>query len=273
MKFGLTMFLTDEGIRPAALGRALEERGFESVFVPEHSHIPLAQSSGVPGDYSRSLDLFVSLTELASATTTLVLGTGVMLLAQRDVIHTAKQVASVDLVSDGRFLMGIGVGWHHQEMANHGVNPHTRGRLMDEQILALKQIWTNDAAEFHGTHIDFEPILAWPKPVQRPHPPIYIAGESEAALRRLVRHGDGWLPRDGLTSPQQIIEIRTWLAAHGRTGVPVSIFGADVDPRTLDGYVEAGAERAIFRLDAAPESMILHSLDTLAAVIERYQQP
>ncbi|MDT7575898.1 MAG: hypothetical protein QOH17_2231, partial [Pseudonocardiales bacterium] len=183
MKFGIATFITDEGIRPAALGRALEERDFSSLFIAEHSHIPAGRESPYPGGgelprrYYRTLDPFVALAAVASVTSRLVLGTGIALLPQRDVIHTANEVASLDLVSDGRVAFGVGVGWNREEMRNHGTDPATRGALMDEQLAALKQIWTQDQAEFHGKHVDFDPIFLWPKPVQQPHPPIYLGGE------------------------------------------------------------------------------------------------
>jgi len=182
MRFGISTFITDEGIRPDVLGRALEERGFSSLFLAEHSHIPVRRESPYPGGgelprkYYRTLDPFVALTAAAVVTSRLVLGTGIALLPQRDVIHTAKQVASLDLVSGGRVVFGVGVGWNREEMRNHGTDPATRGALMDEQLAALTRIWTADRAEFHGEHVDFDPIHSWPKPVQRPRPPIYIGG-------------------------------------------------------------------------------------------------
>lgn len=189
MKFGVATFVTDEGIGPGLLGKELESRGFDSVFLAEHSHIPVNRASAYPGGgdlsrkYCRTLDPFIALTAMASTTTNLLLGTGVALLPQRDVIHTAKEVASVDLVSAGRMMFGVGVGWNREEMRNHGTDPSTRGALTDEVLGALTEIWARDEAEFHGEFIDFDPIYAWPKPVQRPHPPIFIGGESDAAAR------------------------------------------------------------------------------------------
>src|SRR5689334_8616975 len=247
MRFGIATFITDEGIRPDVLGRALEERGFRSLFIAEHSHIPVLRESPYPGGgelprkYYLTLDPFVALTAVAAVTTRLVLGTGIALLPQRDVIHTAKQVASLDLVSDGRAAFGVGVGWNREEMRNHGTDPATRGALMDEQLAALIQIWTTEQAEYHGEHVDFDPIHLWPKPVQQPHPPIYIGGESPAALRRLASCGDGWLPR-GRTPPSEITRVREWLAGRGREDVRFTVFGADADDRGLDGFAEAGVE-------------------------------
>jgi probable F420-dependent oxidoreductase len=271
MRFGVATFITDYGIRPDGLGRALEERGFDSLFIAEHSHIPVSRESPwpeggeLPRRYYRTLDPFVALTAVAAVTTRLVLGTGIALLPQRDVIHTAKQVASLDLVSDGRFAFGVGVGWNREEMRNHGTDPTTRGALIDEQLAALKQIWTTEQAEYHGEHVDFDPIYLWPKPVQQPHPPIYLGGESAAALRRLATYGDAWLPR-AHTAPEEIVRVRKWLAEQGRDGVPFTVFAADTDERRLAGYVDAGVDEITLMLDTLPEAETLRALDELTAV-------
>jgi probable F420-dependent oxidoreductase len=271
MKFGVATFITDDGIRPDVLGRALEERGFNSLFIAEHSHIPVSRESPwpeggeLPRRYYRTLDPFVALTAVAAVTTRLVLGTGIALLPQRDVIHTAKQVASLDVVSDGRFAFGVGVGWNREEMRNHGTDPTTRGGRIDEQLAALKQIWTTEQAEYHGEHVDFDPIFLWPKPVQQPHPPIYLGGESAAALRRLATYGDAWLPR-AHTAPEEIVRVRKWLAEQGRDGVPFTVFAADTDERRLAGYVDAGVDEITLMLDTLPEAETLRALDELTAV-------
>ena len=271
MRFGIATFITDDGIRPAVLGRALEERGFSSLFIAEHSHIPVSRESPYPGGgelparYYRTLDPFVALAAAASVTSRLVLGTGIALLPQRDVIHTANEVASLDVVSGGRAAFGVGVGWNREEMRNHGTDPTTRGALMDEQLAALKQIWTTEQAEFHGEHVDFDPIYLWPKPVQQPHVPIYIGGESPAALRRLAAYGDGWLPRGG-TPPEEITRVRGWLAEQGRTDVPFVVFAAGTDEEQLAGFAEAGVDEITLTLDTLPEDESLRALDALAAV-------
>ena len=271
VKFGVATFVTDEGIRPGALGRALEERGFDSVFLAEHSHIPASRESPYPGGgdlpriYYRTLDPFVALAAMAETTTDLLLGTGIALLPQRDVLHTAKQVASLDLVSDGRVQFGVGAGWNREEMANHGVDPRRRGKLMDEQLGALARLWTAEQAEFHGEQVSFDPVFSWPKPVQRPHPPIYLGGESEAALNRLVSYGDAWLPRAD-TSVEELGRVRSWLAEQGRTDVPFTVFGVGPDRDTLRAYAEAGVERVAFMLDTLPEDGTLAALDELAGV-------
>ena len=271
MKFGIATFITDESIRPDVLGPALEERGFHSLFIAEHSHIPVSRDSPYPAGgelprrYYRTLDPFVALSAVAAVTSRLVLGTGIALLPQRDVIHTAKEVASLDLVSQGRVAFGVGVGWNREEMRNHGTDPATRGARVDEQLAALTRIWTNDQAEFHGRHIDFDPIFAWPKPVQQPHPPIYLGGESPAALRRLATYGDAWLPR-AHTAPAEIRRVREWLAEQGRTGVPFTIFAAGTDAAALAGYAEAGVDEVTLNLDSLDEAGTLRALDQLAEV-------
>jgi probable F420-dependent oxidoreductase len=271
MRFGIATFITDESIRPDVLGPALEERGFHSLFIAEHSHIPVSRDSPYPAGgelprrYYRTLDPFVALSAVASVTSRLVLGTGIVLLPQRDVIHTAKEVASLDLVSRGRVAFGVGIGWNREEMRNHGTDPATRGARVDEQLAALKQIWTNDRAEFHGRQIDFDPIFAWPKPVQQPHPPIYLGGESPAALRRLATYGDAWLPR-AHTDPAEIRRVREWLAEQGRTDVPFTIFAAGTDPAALAGYAEAGVDEVTLNLDSLDEAGTMRALDRLAEV-------
>jgi probable F420-dependent oxidoreductase len=269
MKYGIATFLTDEGISPLALGPALEDRGFDSVFLAEHSHIPVSRESRYPsgGDlprkYYRTLDPFVALTALAAVTRNLLVGTGIALLPQRDVIHLAKEAASLDLVSSGRLQLGVGVGWNREEMANHGTDPRTRGALMDEMLAALAQIWTNDEAEFHGRYVNFDPIFAWPKPLQNPYPPIYVGGESDAALTRLARFGDAWFPRSN-TPPEKLRQVREWLIEQGRPDVPFTIFGAGKDPAKLAGYADGGVERITFLLETLPESETLAELDVLA---------
>jgi probable F420-dependent oxidoreductase len=271
MKFGIATFVTDEGIRPGRLGAALEERGFDSVWLAEHSHIPTSRESPYPGGgdlprvYYRTLDPFVALGAMAETTTDLLLGTGIALMPQRDVIHTAKQSASVDLISGGRLMFGVGAGWNREEMRNHGVDPTKRGKLMTEQLRALTALWTEDEAEFHGDHVDIERSFCWPKPVRTPHPPIYLGGESEAALTRLAEVGDGWLPR-GHATFDEIKEVRADLAGRGKPDVPTTVFGAPADPDAIAGYADAGVERVTFMLPTQPEQETLTTLDELAEV-------
>ncbi|MDD7939142.1 LLM class F420-dependent oxidoreductase [Actinomycetospora lutea] len=268
MKYGVVLFATDETIAPAVLGPALEERGFDALFVPEHSHIPVRRESPAPdgGDlprhFLRTIDVFVTLAVVAATTTRLGLGTGVALPAERDVIHTAKQVASLDLVSGGRALFGVGVGWNREEAADHGIDPRRRGKVLDEKLAAMARIWTEEQAEFHGEYVDFDPMWCWPKPVQSPHPPIYVGGESDAALRRLRDHGDAWL-RDRFDL-ETFRRVRSWLADEGRPDVPFTAFGADPDTFDPTGLDEVGVDRVAFWVDPVAERDVLHRLDAIA---------
>src|SRR5438552_3822255 len=200
MQIGAAMFFTDYSMSSVELARAAEERGFESVWAPEHSHIPLtrktpfAAGGELPKQYYDVMDPFVSLTAAAVATKNLKLGTGVCLVIQRDTIQTAKLVASLDQVSGGRFLFGIGGGWNQDEMEDHGTVYATRFKKMREQIEAMKAIWTENEAEYHGDIVNFDTMMTWPKPVQKPHPPVIIGGMFPHAARRALRYGDGWIP-------------------------------------------------------------------------------
>ena len=273
MKFGISTFVTDEGIAPAPLARAIEERGFDSLFIAEHTHIPASRKSPYPGGgdlpekYYRTLDPFVTLTAAAGATERLLLGTGVALMIERDTITTAKEIASLDLVSGGRFLFGIGVGWNREEMANHGTDPRTRGKLLDEQIRAMREMWTKEQAEFHGDFVDFDPIYAWPKPVQKPHPPIYVGG-GEAAFARIEEYGDAWLA-NGLP-PEKLEPILEKMRQQTSREVPTTVFGASSKPEALEGYAKLGVERALLMLPTLPERETLQKLDELAEATAAY---
>jgi probable F420-dependent oxidoreductase len=275
MKIGIGAFLTDEGIRPDVLATALEERGFECLLVPEHSHIPVSRESPYPGGgqlphyYARVMHPFVALASAAAATSRLTLGTGIALMTQRDVIYTAKEVASLDLISNGRVLFGVAPGWNREQMRNHGTDPKTRGALLDEQLAALKEIWTKDEAEFHGKFVNFDPIWAWPKPAQQPHPPIYIGGWGPAAVARVREHGDGWLAGPA-PEPAGIRGQLDMLAEHA-PGSPMTVFGADGDDlAVLDGYRDAEIERVAILLEPAPREQTLARLDSLTPLVERY---
>jgi probable F420-dependent oxidoreductase len=270
MKYGISTFVTDEGIPPGPLGRAIEERGFDSLFLAEHTHIPASRRSPYPAGgelpekYYRTLDPFVALTAAACATERLLVGTGVALMVERDPITTAKEVASLDLVSGGRMVFGVGVGWNREEMENHGTDPRTRGRLMDERLRAMRGIWTEEKAEFHGEFVDFDPIFAWPKPVQEPYPPIYIGGGS-AAFGRLAEYGDAWLA-NGLPPAKlepMLAEMREKAGEY-----PVTVFGAASDPEALEGYARLGIERVLLALPTLPEKETLEKLDDLARARE-----
>jgi len=269
MKFGISTFVTDEGIAPGALASAIEERGFDSVFIAEHTHIPLSRKSPwprggeLPRKYYRTLDPFITLTAAATATEHLLLGTGVALIVERDPIITAKEVASLDLVSGGRMIFGIGAGWNREEMENHGTDPSTRGELMNERIRAMIEIWTKDKPEFHGQYVNFDPIGAWPKPVQMPYPPIYVGGGSRA-FDRIAQFGDAWLA-NGLP-PDKVKPMLGELREAAGRDVPVTVFNASSEPENLEAYAQLDVERVLLGLPTLSESETLHRLDELAGV-------
>ncbi|MBT2207913.1 MULTISPECIES: LLM class F420-dependent oxidoreductase [Actinomadura] len=274
MKFGIYTLLTAASIRPEVLARAAEERGFDSLFIAEHSHIPVRRETlwqgraELPDAYYRTLAPFPALAAASAVTSTLLLGTAVALLAQRDPIHTAKEVATLDVLSGGRVILGVGSGWNREEMRNHGTDPRTRGALLNERLAAIKAMWTQDEAEFHGEHVDFDPIHLWPKPERRPHPPIYVGGESDAALDRIARFGDGWLPR-AATTPEEIRRFSARLAERGRPDVPITLAGLGPDAEAVAGLAEAGVERIAFEHPTTSESESLRALDELAAFADR----
>src|SRR5918995_5173149 len=251
MKFGISTFVTDEGIAPGDLAKSIEERGFDSLFIAEHTHIPLSRESPyprggeLPRKYYRTLDPFVALTAAAAETERPLLGTGVALLVERDPIITAKEVASLDLVSGGRAIFGVGVGWNREEMENHGTDPRTRGKLMDERIRAMIEIWTKEEPEFHGRYVDFDPIGIWPKPVQKPYPPIYVGGGSKA-FERIAMFGDAWLA-NGL-SPAKLEPLLGGLREVAGSDVPVTVFNASSEPEDLEAYAQLDVERVLLGL-------------------------
>ncbi len=280
MLFGASMFFTDYSMTPAALGRALEERGFESLWAPEHSHIPASRRTPFPGGtdlpkrYYDAMDPFITLTAAAAATTTLNIGTGVCLLNQRDPIQTAKQVASIDHISAGRFLFGIGVGWNAEEMENHGTVFETRAKLVRERVEAMKLIWTQSKAEYHGEFVNFDPVMAWPKPVQKPHPPIIVGGAFPHAARRALRYGNGWIPiagRGGFDLPNLLQRFRALADELGRdpAEVPLSFFGGIEDLDLLKRNRDLGIARTVISLDSDPADKILPVLDRWAEIIRQ----
>ncbi|HEY7454797.1 MAG TPA: LLM class F420-dependent oxidoreductase [Thermoleophilaceae bacterium] len=275
MDLGLAHFATDYGMDPAELGRKTEERGFESLFFPEHTHIPASREtphpSGqeLPREYSHILDPFVGLTAAAVATERLKVGTGVCLIIERDPIVTAKEVATLDRVSNGRFLFGVGAGWNIEEMRNHGTDPDTRFRRMRESVEAMKAIWTEDEAEYHGRIIDFDPIWSWPKPVQQPHPPVLVGGLGEKVYDRVIAYGDEWIP-NRVVSPEdlgeRITELQRRAEEAGRERIPVTVFGAKGEVRLLERLKAAGVTRSLFYLLPGEPGEIERQLDELAAV-------
>ena len=282
MHFGASMFFTDYSMTSAALAKALEARGFESVWAPEHSHIPLSRRSPWPGgadlpkQYYDVMDPFVTLTAAAAATLTLKVGTGVCLVNQRDPIQTAKLVASIDQVSGGRFLFGIGVGWNAEEMEDHGTVFATRAKLVRERVEAMKAIWTRSKPEYSGEFVNFGPMMVWPKPVQKPHPPVIVGGAYPHGARRAVRYGDGWIPLAGRPGQygdvfETVPKFVALLTEAGRdpASCPVSIFSAPEEADTLKRYRDLGIARVAVSLPAAGEDVVLPILDRWAGLIRQ----
>jgi probable F420-dependent oxidoreductase len=274
VRLGISTFPTEESIAVPALGRALEERGFESLFLPEHTHIPVnpltrTPSGGdVPDEFRRTPDPFVALGAVAACTERLLLGTGICLVVERDPIITAKEVATLDLLSGGRFLFGIGAGWNREEMANHGTDFPRRFELLRERVLAMKELWTRETAEFHGTYVDFDPVWQWPKPVQSPHPPVILAGNGARSIERAADYADGWMPIAGRgDTAEQIDALHKAAADRGRGPIPVTVFGARPKPEMLAELAAAGVERALLALPSAPAADTLRRLDRYAELI------
>jgi len=275
MKFGIATFVDDDTIDPVTLARAIEDRGFASLIVAEHSHIPASRESAYPngGDlppwYYNTLDPFVTLAAAAAVTSTIELFTGVALLIQRDPIHTAKEAASIDLISGGRFTLGVGAGWNLEEMRDHGTDPKTRGARLDESIEAIKELWTEEPAEYHGKFVNFDSSYCRPKPVQKPHPPIYVGGNSDATVKRVVRHGAGWisnpLPRDVLA--ERIGQMRE-AAGHD---VPLAMFGAPVKADYWQAAEALGYGQLGLFLPSVDEGESLRLLDEYATQVAQYR--
>ena len=276
MKFGIAIFPTDYAISMAELAPAVESAGFESLWVAEHSHIPASRQSAwpaggeLPKHYWHSMDPFVALTVAATASKTLRIATGICLVTQRDPIHTAKEVASLDHISNGRFIFGIGAGWNREEMADHGTDFGTRWTLMRERVEAMKAIWTEDGSEYRGDMVSFGPMWSWPKPVQKPHPPVVLGGSGPKILERVVRYGDRWMPNRG-DALRRIPELREMARAAGRGHIPVSYY----PKATAEDIVragEAGVERGIWYVPPDGREAALTRLEELARLIRPYAE-
>jgi probable F420-dependent oxidoreductase len=279
MQFGLSMFITDETIAPVELGRAAEDAGFDSIFVPEHTHIPASRESAWPGgaelprEYSHTLDPFVSLSAIAATTERLRVGTGIALIVERDPIMLAHEAASLDHISGGRFELGIGAGWNLEEMRNHGTDPARRFAVMRERVLAMREIWTHDEASFHGEFADFERIWSWPKPVQSPLP-VWVGGTGPKVLDRVLEYGDGWFPnmRDLDELAARIAELQRRAADAGRERIPVTYFGLrDADDDKLEKMHAAGVDRVLLMLPPADADATLPRIERYAELAARHR--
>jgi probable F420-dependent oxidoreductase len=266
MDIGLALFPTDYTIHPARVARLAEERGFDSLLFPEHTHIPVNRETPYPGggelppEYSHTHDVFVAIAMAAAVTERIKVGTGVCLVIQRDPIITANAVASIDALSDGRLLFGVGAGWNREEMANHGTDPERRFKVMRERIAAMKAIWTEDEAEYHGEFVDFDPIWCWPKPVQKPHPPVLVGGTGENVLDRVIAYGDEWMP-NRVTDPDALGARIEELRERAGRRVPVSVFGAKPDPSFLERLAGVGVDRAYPYLTPREPDAVERQLD------------
>jgi probable F420-dependent oxidoreductase len=273
MDFGIGYFPTHDGIGPGPLARLVEERGQNALFFAEHTHIPASRETPYPsgGDlprkYWHTYDLFVALTAAAAATTTLRVGSGICLLIERDPITTAKEVASVDHLSGGRMEFGVGAGWNREEMRNHGTDPRTRMAVLRERVEAMKQIWTAEEASYAGTHVNFDRIWSYPKPAQRPHPPVLVGGDGPTVLDRVLAFGDGWFPNyrrdDGIFA--RVKELRS----RAERPVEVQMLSAPADPRVLEQMRGAGIRRAVHWVPSGGRAVVERALEQWETAIAR----
>ncbi len=282
MDFGLSYFPTDESVEPATLARMAEERGLESVFVTEHTHIPASRETAYPAggelprEYWRIYDPFVGLATMAAATERIKVGTAICLLVERDPITTAKEVASLDRLSGGRFLFGVGAGWNLEEMRNHGTEPRRRFGILRERVEACKELWTTEESSYHGRYVDFDRIHSFPKPVQRPHPPVLVGGSGPTVHDRVLAFGDGWFPNrippdDQMIARVEELQRRGERAGRGR--IPVTLQIPPRDPSVLERYEAAGVTRVVHMLrahDAADRAAAERKLDEWTERIRRY---
>ncbi len=279
MKFGVAMFMTDYSISPTELARAVEERGLESLWAPEHSHIPLPRVSPWPGggdlpkQYYDVMDPFVVLSAAAAVTDRIKLGTGVCLVIQRDPVQVAKEVASLDQISGGRFLFGVGGGWNAEEMANHGTAFKSRFKLMRERIEAMKAIWTEKEPEYSGEMVNLSKMMTWPKPVQKPYPPVIVGGGFPHAARRAIRYGDGWIPLGGrMDLPALVDEFYKMAEEAGRKreALPLTSFGVSLEGDSIAKSAGVGIDRVVISLPSEAADKTLPVLDQIAEVAGKY---
>ena len=280
MEYGICMFATDYSMPAADLAIAVEERGFDALFIPDHTHIPASRKSPfrvggeLPPDYSHNLDMFVALTAAAAVTKRIRIGAGVGLVAERDPIITAKEVASLDQVSNGRFDFGIGGGWNVEEYENHGLPWNRRWKIVRERVEAMQAIWTQEEASYDGEFVKFDAIWSWPKPVQKPYPPIFVGGDAPGTFRRILRYGDAWIPMLAEANNQfdlkkeRMAELAELAKESDHAPYPITTFGTPRDPEAIATLANSGVNRCIFGLKAAAADDVLPRLDRLARFVE-----
>jgi probable F420-dependent oxidoreductase len=270
MEFGVAIFQTHDAVKPADVARLAEERGHESLFFPEHTHIPVSHTpvdGGLARHYSHTLDLFVAVTAAVTVTTRLRVGSGVCLVIQRDPITTAKEVASVDVLSGGRFEFGVGAGWNRPEIANHGTDPRRRMTVLRERIEAMQAIWTSDEASYSGEFVNFHRIWSWPKPAQRPRPPVLVGGSGPTVLDRVLAYGDAWFPN---YAPSGILPRAAQLRARADRPVSLQVMGIPADAREIEAYASAGFSRAVHWLPSAGRGVVERALDGYESAIAEF---
>jgi probable F420-dependent oxidoreductase len=280
MDYAVHLFPTAYTMQPDELGRMAEERGFESVWFPEHTHIPVSRRTPWPGgpdlprEYMNTYDPFVALMAVAAATRDLKLATGICLIMERDPITTAKEIATLDNLSKGRFIFGIGGGWNEEEMENHGTNPKTRFKLLRERVLAMKAMWTQEEPEFHGQFVDFDPIWSNPKPVQKPHPPVVMGGDGATTFDRVVQFCDGWMPIsrggnvDAIAAKAPELKRRLESAGRDPQSVSLSLFSCPPDAAVVATLERAGFNRVIFSLPVVERDGVAKALDEYAKLVK-----
>ena len=279
MEFGICMFVTNYSMQAADLAQAVEERNFDALFIPDHTHIPASRQSPftigeeLPPDYSHNVDVFLALAAAAAVTKRIRLGTGICLVVERDPIITAKEVASLDHISGGRFDFGIGGGWNQEEMENHGMPWKRRWKVLRERVEAMQAIWTQDKASYDGEFVKFDRILSWPKPIQKPYPPIYVGGDAPGTFKRVLSYGDGWIPM--LAEQENTFDLKTDRMAElatlaneaGRAPYPITTFGTPRDPNAISRLATQGVTRCIFGIKAAPTEDVLPRLDKISRMV------
>ncbi|HEY7627381.1 MAG TPA: LLM class F420-dependent oxidoreductase [Ilumatobacteraceae bacterium] len=286
MRLGALIFPTDQGIQPIELAREVEARGFDSLWFPEHSHIPVSRRTPwggrvgappLPDEYARTHDQFVALAAAAAVTSRIRLATGITLVAQRDPMWLAKEAASLDVISGGRLLFGIGYGWNHEEMESHGVDIAHRRAVVREKVLACKALWADEVAEFHGKYVSFEPSWAWPKPVQSPHPPIVMgASPTDLHFRHIIEYCDVWMPIQGrwpIEEAWQKLQGEADAAGRDPATLSLGIYAAKPDAANLARLRDAGASMATLILPALDRDAALATLDSYAPLIEEFHSP